>query len=294
MNYLEVVSSFFIAIGIFFVMGSFSGFSKYKNFFIKVHAANMFSIYGANFIFLAIGILSFRPVIFFEICGIVILNTLSAIAVTHCLVRNAILSGVECVAKSRDEVLKMKEKEKNEFYETLRERNKKKEEKIKQKEEIKKKKVREKEELDKIKKEEKIRLKEEKTWRDEEKKQDKKKDKDVKTSATASKFTQKAKSEDRPVATASKGEPKLVAATTTSATDKAGIKPEQKDIEKENDELKEKIREQKKILRKKLETIRRNAFITRKPEEIEKAEKLIKDILSKHNLTEDMLKDDDE
>jgi hypothetical protein len=62
----------------------------------------------------------------------------------------------------------------------------------------------------------------------------------------------------------------------------------------ENEDLKQKIKEQKKILWKKLEALRRNAFITRKPEEIAKAEKLIKDILEKHNLTEDMLKDDDE
>ena len=63
---------------------------------------------------------------------------------------------------------------------------------------------------------------------------------------------------------------------------------------KENEELRKKIKEQKKILRKKIETVRRNAFITRKPEEIEKAEKTIRDILTKYNLTEDMLKDDEE
>jgi multisubunit Na+/H+ antiporter MnhG subunit len=292
MNYLEIISNLFIVVGNFFIIASLSGFGKYKNFFIKVHTANMLSIYGANFIFLAIGILSYSPVIFFEICGIVILNTLSAIAVSHCLVRNALLNGVECVAKSREEVLKMKEKEKNEFYETLKERNKKKEEKIKQKEELMRKKIKEKEESDRIRKEEKMRLKEEKARQNEEKKQSKKETKDVKTSTAEPKPTTEAKPGDKPVA--NKGEPKLAVATNAPVADKTSVKPEQGDIEKENDELKEKIREQKKILRKKLETIKRNAFITRKPEEIEKAEKLIKDILSKYNLTEDMLKDDDE
>ena len=64
------------------------------------------------------------------------------------------------------------------------------------------------------------------------------------------------------------------------------------DIERENEELRQKIKEQKKILRKKIETVRKNAFITRKPEEIQKAEDLIKSILDKYHLTEEMLADD--
>jgi hypothetical protein len=63
-------------------------------------------------------------------------------------------------------------------------------------------------------------------------------------------------------------------------------------IKKENDMLTQKIKEQKKILRKKIETARRNAYVTRKPEEIEKTEKIIKDILNKYELTEESLNDD--
>jgi hypothetical protein len=62
-------------------------------------------------------------------------------------------------------------------------------------------------------------------------------------------------------------------------------------IKKENDMLTQKIKEQRKILRKKIEIARRNAYITRKPEEIEKTEKIIKDILDKYDLTEESLND---
>ncbi|MDR1494521.1 MAG: hypothetical protein LBI29_00605 [Rickettsiales bacterium] len=69
------------------------------------------------------------------------------------------------------------------------------------------------------------------------------------------------------------------------------VEAEEDPIKKENDMLTQKIKEQKKILRKKIETARRNAYVTRKPEEIEKTEKIIKDILDKYDLTEESLKD---
>jgi hypothetical protein len=66
-----------------------------------------------------------------------------------------------------------------------------------------------------------------------------------------------------------------------------------KEIEAMNDEeLEKKIKEQKKTLRKQIETARKNAFKTRKRTEIEKTEKTIKDILDKFNLTEDMLNEE--
>jgi hypothetical protein len=237
----------------------------------------MFNIYGVSPIILAVGMLTTRPVIFFEMLGIVILNILCNMAVIHCFMRNALLSGVECVAKSREEALRMKEKERNEFFEMLREKNRKIEEKRRAKEERERRKLKEKEEekrRQREKEEEKKKLKEKEKVQKEAKKEEKE-TKDVKIPET-----------EKPMPKPPE-EPK---------EKKSEVKKEEEksDIEKENEELRKKIKEQKKILRKKLETIRRNAFITRKPEEIEKAEKLIKDILTKHNLTEDMLKDDEE
>jgi monovalent cation/proton antiporter MnhG/PhaG subunit len=81
----------------------------------------------------------------------------------------------------------------------------------------------------------------------------------------------------------------------TGKTEEVAVAESEADekIRKENEELKEKIKEQKKILKKKIETARKNAFITRKPEEIEKTEKMIKDILIKYHLTEEMLNEED-
>lgn len=61
---------------------------------------------------------------------------------------------------------------------------------------------------------------------------------------------------------------------------------------KENESLKEKIKEQKRKLRDKIRKARMNAKITRKQEEIDKTEEMIKDILTKYNLTEEMLNED--
>jgi hypothetical protein len=259
-------------------------------------------------------------VIFFEIIGIIILNTLCSLAVAHCFMRNALLSGVECVAKSRNEVMKMKESERNEYYETLREKNRKIDEKKKAKQEAERAKMKKKEENKQLGKEEKEKLKLEKERLKEEKKIKKDKEEKAKnkvvgeksTSATAPPAdttkdvaTTASDSDDtKPSATSSPVAPKTAASSSTvssmgakSATKPApkknGAATKQDDIKNlSDDELEERIKEQKKILRKKLETIRRNAFITRKPEEIEKAEKTIRDILEKHNLTEEMLQDD--
>jgi hypothetical protein len=232
--------------------------------------------------------LTARPVIFFEMAGIVILNILCNLAIVHCFMRNALLSGVECAAKSREEAMKMKEKEKNEFFETLREKNKKIEEKRRAKEERERRKIKEKEEERKRQRE---KDEERRKLRTEEREKEKEKiQKETKKEEKKTKDEKDLKEE--------MGTKEIVAppAPEESKEKKPEAKKEEEksDIEKENEELRKKIKEQKKILRKKLETIRRNAFITRKPEEIEKAEKLIKDILTKHNLTEDMLKDDDE
>ena len=75
--------------------------------------------------------------------------------------------------------------------------------------------------------------------------------------------------------------------------EKARLKREKEEAEeRERKELQDKIREQKRKLRDKIEKARKNALITRKQEEIDKTEAMIQDILTKYNLTEEMLQDD--
>lgn len=71
-------------------------------------------------------------------------------------------------------------------------------------------------------------------------------------------------------------------------------KEEEERYEKENESLKEKIKEQKRKLREKIRKARMNARITRKQEEIDKTEEMINEILTKYNLTEEMLKEDED
>lgn len=71
-------------------------------------------------------------------------------------------------------------------------------------------------------------------------------------------------------------------------------KEEEEKYIKENESLKEKIREQKRKLKEKIRKARMNARITRKQEEIDKTENMIKEILTKYDLTEEMLEDDED
>lgn len=66
----------------------------------------------------------------------------------------------------------------------------------------------------------------------------------------------------------------------------------EKEIDEVIDDTEEKIKEQKRVLKKKIETARRNAYVTRKPEKIQETENTIKEILDKYDLTEEMLDED--
>lgn len=68
--------------------------------------------------------------------------------------------------------------------------------------------------------------------------------------------------------------------------------PVTRSAQRESAAVSDDIKEQKKALKKKIETARKNAFITRKPEKIAETEKIIKEILDKYGLTEEMLDED--
>lgn len=304
---LVYLSNFFLIIGSFFMMSAIIGLIRYKDFYIKLHTLSLFNIYGVSSVLFALAIKTYRPIIFFEILFLMVINIISTLAVISILFRNAILNNVRYKAKTRDDITQEEmqearnrigfiinddtiEKAKKDLRNRLTEKDKaklekitKKEEEKKLKEKLKEDKKNAKEKLKEEKKKEKEKIKEEKKHIKEDKKEVKKKEdkkvvqqkvetKTIATKTDTNKEVPQKKEEKQPV----KEEPKK----------------EMSDIEKENEELRKKIREQKKILRKKIETVRRNAFITRKPEEIQKAEDLIKGILDKYHLTEEMLKDD--
>ncbi len=296
LNYLSKLTIF---LGNFFLIASVIGLIRNKDFYIKLHTISMFNIYGANFILFSIGILSHKPVIFFEMLFVIIINTLITLVIVNCLFRNAILSEIPYRAKSRDEITLEQAKHNREAEKRYEmEREKEEERKVEIRNKMKQK---EKEKQDAIM--EKERLKEEKKREKEAKKLEKKrKEEKVNTddNITPEKETPKIanSTEIKPIQNITKKDKKTDSSggsgvTTDNNREKRKEKTTE-EIEAENEELKKKIKEQKRILRKKIETIRRNAFITRKPEEIQKAEDLINSILTKYNLNEEMLKDDDE
>lgn len=303
-NILQNISFISTLLGNFFLFSSIIGFMRYKDFYIKLHTVSMFNIYGINFILFAIASNSYDPIIFFEMLILIIVNTLCTLCVIHCFIRNAILNGIEYVAKTRDDVIrektnrlkqqvlkeqisntqqKEKAKERERKIEERRiERERKEEEKR-----IEKQKRKEAKELEKIKKEEEKKQKDKKETPQLNKKEVNRKieTKSAQKSETPKVQTQKVVHPTKPI---------QPTPTTNNNVVNNDMSEEERKIKEENDDLKNKIKEQKKILRKKIETARKKAFITRKPEEIEKTEKMIQDILNKYNLTEDMLKDEDE
>ncbi|MDR1498826.1 MAG: monovalent cation/H(+) antiporter subunit G [Rickettsiales bacterium] len=352
---LDYVSLFFTILGNFFMFSSMVGLMRYKDFYIKLHAMTMFSLYGISFTIFAVGVKSSDPVIFFETLLIIIVNVLTTLGVVHCLVRNAMLSNIEYKAQTREEVLNAK-------TENIKKRMfKEEEEKLRKKRE---------EELKKIRQEEISR----KGGVNGQKLQgnsvaatdktifpgsirpifDNRKiyDNDEEVAFSSSIKSPRGNAETFPYnytkmppysgmespygkggtmetfpyggvgtagvppyggvgvlpnsgagATPSSSAPKpslsksraIPSRSSNSAVRSSAAKgtlSSQKGVAGDNEDMKAKIREQKKILKKKIETARKNAFITRKPAEIEKTEKMINDILVKYHLTEKMLEED--
>lgn len=284
---LSYLSLFFLVLGSFFLVSAIVGLIRYNDFYIKLHTLTMFNVYGMSLILFSLGILTFDPVIFFEVLFLIAVNIITTLTVVSVLFRNAILNNIMYKAKTRDEIVQeemleaqkkanmivgekaikiAKESLHNRLSDKDREKLKKMEEK-----ELKKKKVKE-------------------------EKEQKKKNKEEKKTAAVAKKTTKQPAATKPEVKQQPVKQEEITPKAPPPAPKEPIKkPENKpkiDVEIENEELKKKIREQKKILRKKIETVRKNAFITRKPEEIQKAEDLIKSILDKYHLTEEMLEDD--
>ena len=183
---LEYISLLFIIVGNFFMISAIAGLIRHNDFYVKLHTISMFNIYGANCILFAIGILSFKPIIFFEMIFVIIINTLITLTVIHCLFRNAILNGVEYIAKTRDDVTEEQTRQMQENREIFEENMR----KDRIKEEERERKLREKEEKKRKAREEKERLKREKQERKLKEKEEKQKAKLANKTQTINPITQ--------------------------------------------------------------------------------------------------------
>lgn len=65
--------------------------------------------------------------------------------------------------------------------------------------------------------------------------------------------------------------------------------PNKEEVDKAIDDTEEEIRKQKLALKRKIEDARKSAYATRKPEKMLETEKIIKEVLEKYGLTEEML-----
>ena len=65
--------------------------------------------------------------------------------------------------------------------------------------------------------------------------------------------------------------------------------PNREDVDKAIDDTEEEIKKQKMALKRKIEDARKSAYATRKPEKMLETEKIIKEVLDKYGLTEEML-----
>ena len=294
---LAYLSNFFLIVGSFFMISAIVGLMRYKDFYIKLHTLSMFNIYGVSSTLFSLAIKTYDPIIFFEVIFLIIINIISTVAVVSVLFRNAILSNVKYKAKTRDDITQeemLKTKDKIGFIindDTVIQAKKDLRNRLTEKDKIKLEKITKKEEEKKLKEKLKEEKKIEKEKLKKEKEEEKKHSKEIKKEEKKTEEKIKKKIETKPITIKTEVQKQEVKVDKNPPKTKEP-KKEMTDIEKENEELRNKIREQKKILRKKIETVRRNAFITRKPEEIQKAEDLIKGILDKYHLTEDMLKDD--
>ena len=100
-----IISFFLIGLGLFFVLAGVVGMYRSSNFYMKIQCANLIVIYGATFIFLALGISSFDSTIFFKTLFLAILNLITSLAGLHALARKAFLSDVrfECPERADEE-----------------------------------------------------------------------------------------------------------------------------------------------------------------------------------------------
>lgn len=227
-------------------------FLKYEDFCIRLHAFDMFTIYCTNFLLLAICFYNFSFLFFLKTFTIIILNSLCSIPVLHLLFKNTNLGDTKEYAIRREKMIKAR-----------------KESIALMKAEIAKNIIESIEHKDSM----------------DTKKQDRKSLADFFIDVSKKKVIIDNNTNEN---LENNNESKKNV-DGNKAYNNIESSPIVQTAKKENEKVTDEIKEQKKALKKKIEVARRNAFITRKPEKIEETEKIIKDILDKYGLTEEML-----
>ncbi len=130
---LFIFSWLFFAAGFFVVFSCFVGLFRFKDFFIRVHAIKLSSIYGLSFILLGAGFNSGELLIFIQLVLVIILNTLITILVVHSVCRIAFSNNIQHAGISRRKYNEIvAEKERKEMEDRIKERMRQQREKMKQ------------------------------------------------------------------------------------------------------------------------------------------------------------------
>ena len=134
LNWASLIFSwlFFLA-GFFIIFSCFVGLFRFKDFFIRIHAIKISSIYGISFVLLGAGFSTYEIVSFLQILLAIILIILTTILVVHSVCRIALGNNIQHAGISRRKYNEMMaEKEKKEAEERIKERIRKQREKIKE------------------------------------------------------------------------------------------------------------------------------------------------------------------
>jgi len=113
---------FFLA-GAFVIFSCFVALSRYKDFFIRVHAVKISIIYGISPVLLAFGLDNGDILVFLQLFLIVILNILITMVVIHSICRVALNNNITHGGFSRRKYNELlAEKQKKQAEERMRER----------------------------------------------------------------------------------------------------------------------------------------------------------------------------
>lgn len=257
-----VTSCFFFVISLIFFLCGLILLSKYSNDIgISLHAIKILNIYGINFVLLAICFSSFSYQFLLETIVIMIINSLCSLTLLHILFKKSNVGDTEEYAKKREKTLETRNKYFKEFLKNS--------------------------------------------------KNTKNTTKSIKinktTEANATQTNETAADEQVDNDSDNTDDDKIFKPDNEDETNKRRIdfstffsdcmdkmedpieEPDREDVNKAIDDTEEEIRKQKRALKKKIEDARKSAYATRKSDKILETEKIIKEVLDKYGLTEEML-----
>ena len=112
--FIVIFAWLFFFAGIFIVISCIIGYLRFKDFFVKMFAVKISSIYGISFILFALGLMSGEFLSFIQIFLIIILNILITLTTVHIISRMALSQNIANAGISRrkyNEIQAQKEKD---------------------------------------------------------------------------------------------------------------------------------------------------------------------------------------